>query len=318
MDPSPELLPPLETPLERHRQTATAYRGFRLGSLEEAQRSAWQASALPVLKSLRVFHSGIYLAAAGQRRERHGHPEGVLIYCTDGQGFYHSDGQSFAVTAGDLLYCPRNSAHSYGADTEHPWSIYWMHLSGHDLDSYERLARLLGPRPVRTIGVREELIAAFERLVSHFRAPYDDAVWLAIQSEALGILAAISLTPASMESIPQQTLVIQKIMARMDASLERPFELGEYAEQAGYHPSHFIRLFRQVTGDSPGAYFSKRKMQRACELLSHPGTSVHEVSLQLGFANPYYFSNAFKKVFGLAPSHYQQRRIDRDYFTVTT
>jgi AraC-like DNA-binding protein len=290
------------------RAIATAFKDMRFGLMDTAERRAWADSPLSFLASLRVYSAGIFTEAHNHYCKRGKHPEGVLIYCTAGKGFYQQGSKEWAVATGDLLYCPPNTPHIYGADKLEPWTIYWTHLSGRDLPHFERLARLTGKSPVRHIGIQPEIIAAFTRLAARYRPPYDDAVRLAIQTDTLGILSSIIGTPQSMEKIPIQTQMIQKAMARMEDMLEHPFDLALYATTAGYHPNYFTRLFRQVTGMPPVAYFNLRKMQRACELLSMPGQQVQAVASRLSYADHGFFTKTFSKIIGISPVAYQRKR----------
>ena len=307
--PTPSDVPMEATPAD-FRRIATAFKDMRFGLMDAAERRAWADSPLPFLASLRAYSAGVFTEAHGHYCKRGAHPEGVLIYCTAGKGFYRQGRGEWSVTAGDLLYCPPNTPHAYGADVKEPWTIYWTHLSGRDLPHFEKLARLTGSSPVRHIGIQAEIVTGFTRLTARYRPPYDDAVRLAIQADALGILSLIIGTPQSMEKIPIQTQMIQKAMARMEETLEQPFDLALYATTAGYHPNYFTRLFRQVTGMPPVAWFNPRKMQRACELLSMPDQQVQAVARRLGYADHGFFTKTFTKIIGIPPAAYQRRRRD--------
>jgi len=46
-------------------------------------------------------------------------------------------------------------------------------------------------------------------------------------------------------------------------------------------------------------------MALACRLLDRGDAEVRQVAEQLGYDDPYYFSRLFRKVVGMAPSHYR-------------
>jgi AraC-like DNA-binding protein len=132
---------------------------------------------------------------------------------------------------------------------------------------------------------------------------------LAIQSEAIGILGCIASTPATMGALPVQTQFVQKMKQLMETRINQPFDLTSLAKESGYHPGHFIRLFRQVEGVTPGTYFSRRKMQHACSLLNDPSLQVQRIAECVGFTDPLYFSRAFKKVIGMSPATYRRQAL---------
>jgi len=66
----------------------------------------------------------------------------------------------------------------------------------------------------------------------------------------------------------------------------------------------FTRIFRQQTGISFGAW-----RQQACLLVALPrlaaGEAVTSIALDLGYESPAAFTTMFKRLAGVAPSHYQ-------------
>ena len=70
-------------------------------------------------------------------------------------------------------------------------------------------------------------------------------------------------------------------------------------------PSKFNYKLKQLTGDTPGTFFRKYKLNHAAALLREGGHSVAEVAVMTGFATAAHFSVAFKKQFGVSPSEYK-------------
>lgn len=275
--------------------------------LSDEERAAWCAAASPVLATLRIFSAGIFLEAHGHWWERTHLDEGVLIYCSAGRGWFRQSGRDWQVNPGDLLYAPRLSRHRYWADAQDPWSIHWMHLSGKHLQHYERLLGLLDAGPVLHIGLHQDILADFTRLVLQHAPTPGEASWFVRQANALSILGRIAALPADMGSIATAYGPVQKAIAAMDEAIDRPFQLEAFARAAGCGPRHFTRQFRRVTGQSPGLWFVQRKMQRACTLLTQPGIQVKQVAARLSYADPLYFSRLFRQIVGISPAAYQRK-----------
>jgi AraC-like DNA-binding protein len=88
--------------------------------------------------------------------------------------------------------------------------------------------------------------------------------------------------------------------------LTQPLSLDDFADYAAMSRSYFSRQFREKTGYAVMDYFTRLKIQKACELLETTEMKVTEISHYLGYKDPYYFSRLFKKVSGISPSHYRQ------------
>ena len=62
---------------------------------------------------------------------------------------------------------------------------------------------------------------------------------------------------------------------------------------------------KELTGDTPGAFFRKYKLNKAAALLREGRLNVAEVAAVTGFGTPSHFSVAFKRQFGVSPSEYK-------------
>src|SRR5215471_1345638 len=203
---------------------AAAYADCYRWSLTETERAQWVHNASPALAHLRVFSAGIFFEAHGHNWERENLEEGILIYCTLGKGHYLQDGQEHDVQPGDLLYAPPCTHHRYWANEENPWTIYWMHLSGTLLADYQRVLGLVEEGPVRHIGVHNDIILEFTRLVTEPLAPpVEDRSWLRIQANAMAVLGRIAALPHNIAKISGAYGPIQKAITLMNDSLEKEF-----------------------------------------------------------------------------------------------
>jgi DNA-binding response OmpR family regulator len=82
--------------------------------------------------------------------------------------------------------------------------------------------------------------------------------------------------------------------------------LSDLAISLGYSVSHFNRKLKQITGQVPNLYVRNYRLQKAAEmLLADKDVNIKEVMYEIGISSPSYFSSAFKKVYGIAPSMYR-------------
>jgi AraC-like DNA-binding protein len=72
--------------------------------------------------------------------------------------------------------------------------------------------------------------------------------------------------------------------------------------------AYLCRLFHRFARTSPSRYLMRRRMEAATARLSHPDCLVKEAAAEFGFADPYYFSRAFKRFHGIAPIAFVRRR----------
>jgi AraC family transcriptional regulator of adaptative response/methylated-DNA-[protein]-cysteine methyltransferase len=95
------------------------------------------------------------------------------------------------------------------------------------------------------------------------------------------------------------------LAARMlDAEGKAP-ALSEVAEAVGYSPSHFQRLFKQVTGLSPAAFARAIREERAVAALRN-GDRVTDAIYDAGYESPARFYVAMQARLGMTPSAWRK------------
>jgi AraC-like DNA-binding protein len=92
----------------------------------------------------------------------------------------------------------------------------------------------------------------------------------------------------------------------MDRDWATPLDLDAVAASAGYSRYHFIRVFRQAYGETPGQYLSRRRVERAQELLRGANLTVSEICLTVGFDSLGSFCTRFKQLTGSTPTEYRR------------
>ena len=83
------------------------------------------------------------------------------------------------------------------------------------------------------------------------------------------------------------------------------------AAAAGFSKFHFAREFKEVFGETPGAYLSRRRVERAKDLLRSANLNVTEVCMLVGFSSLGSFSSRFSELVGQSPSAYQRQQVAR-------
>ena len=100
---------------------------------------------------------------------------------------------------------------------------------------------------------------------------------------------------------------INDVLEYININYHENFTNEMLASKTKYGTSYFRKLFTGIVGVSPLQYVIKVKMEKAKELLYSDIHSISEIAELLGFENVYYFSNAFKKYYGLSPLKYLKK-----------
>ena len=80
----------------------------------------------------------------------------------------------------------------------------------------------------------------------------------------------------------------------IDRDYAEPLDLDAMAREAGYSRFHFARAFAAAYGETPRAYLTRRRIERAKTLLRTANLSVTEICFLVGFSSLGSFSARFR------------------------
>lgn len=72
------------------------------------------------------------------------------------------------------------------------------------------------------------------------------------------------------------------------------------------NPGYFARLFRREYGDNPTVYITKKRMEKAKQLMKHLDLNLTEISFMVGYDDYTYFCRVFRRLTDQSPSEYRK------------
>lgn len=257
----------------------------------------------------------LFITDIGHFPEAKGHyiyrPEGaaehILIHCTSGNGIVKIDDKSFRMSANTAIIIEAGKPHLYYADTETPWSIYWMHFDGKKSKSFKNIFNFIINIENKHQEINNDRIFMFEELYQTLEKGYDIrnleysscCLWRYISSFRYTDLFGNVDKNGSLDKLDHA-------IEYMKENVSKNPSLKEIADTIGLSPSHFGRMFKAKTGYSTNRYLILLKMQLACKLLDYSDMSIKEISYELGFFDQYHFSKYFSRHIGMPPSKYRK------------
>jgi AraC family transcriptional regulator of arabinose operon len=233
-----------------------------------------------------------------------GSADWLLIYTLGGSGLHRHERGEYRTVAGDItLYAP-DAYHDYKVD---PITGEWIKLYAHFQARHEWIPWLNWPETfpgfmllkLTDETLRKQLRQRFLDMIRLCSGPQ-----LRCQVFAMNALEEILLWCDSVNPLQaafQIDLRIRNAMDFLSTHLNEPFSEIRLSKAAKLSPSQLRRLFRQETGFSPRDFLELERLNRAKILLSMTRQTIAEISLEIGFENPFYFSLRFKKHTGQSP-----------------
>ena len=103
-----------------------------------------------------------------------------------------------------------------------------------------------------------------------------------------------------------QSHLVGSLKAYIDERVEGVVHIADLCEEFCYSKSYLSRVFAEQTGESIAAYMVRAKIKRAKQLIRENTMNFSQISAQLSFESPQYFSRVFRRVTGMTPSEFKR------------
>jgi AraC-like DNA-binding protein len=100
---------------------------------------------------------------------------------------------------------------------------------------------------------------------------------------------------------------LRRARDHIDGHYLQELDLEELSRVAGVSKFHFVRSFKEAYRETPMRYLTRRRIERAQDLLRVANLTVTEVCLAVGFSSLGSFSARFTQMVGESPTAYRNR-----------
>lgn len=101
---------------------------------------------------------------------------------------------------------------------------------------------------------------------------------------------------------------IKPALIEMNNNYQTTESMDHYSNLCNMSKSSFMHNFSKLMHTTPVKYINSIKLLNAKSLLAESGMTVSEISDILGFSSPLYFSDLFKREFGVRPTEYRKTK----------
>lgn len=261
----------------------------------------------PRSKPLAVVCGGLEKCTPDYAIHRATVPFYTVEYVIHGRGRLKLDGHSHALLPGRVYCYSPGMRHDITADPADPLIKYFVSFAGTQAGKLLTSARLV-PGQVLQMQPPHEAQSLFDELVHcgvrNTRHSSDLCAHL-LQC----LLLKVSETRAPLEAKEARAFTTYQLCRQhMQAHFLRLKTLDQVAQECHVNAAYLCRLFRRYDHQSPYQYLQRLKMNAAAQLLQQDNALVKQVAQQIGFADAFHFSRAFKCAFGLPPDAFRKLR----------
>lgn len=101
--------------------------------------------------------------------------------------------------------------------------------------------------------------------------------------------------------------VIKQVQEMVTRDTGQDLSVKMIADKVYLHPVYLSKIYKAETGEGLGDYMIRMRMERALYLLKNSNKKIYEITSELGYQNPQYFSKMFKKHYGMTPNEFRDQ-----------
>jgi len=103
--------------------------------------------------------------------------------------------------------------------------------------------------------------------------------------------------------------IIRRAIRFIEANLKEEIRVDDIARESCYSLFHFTRMFTELTGETPGVYLRRRRLEEAASEI-RAGRDIIEVALDYRFGSQEGFTRSFKAHHRTTPGFHKKRGLD--------
>lgn len=248
----------------------------------------------------------------------HYHDELEIIYCISGSGCILIGGESYVITSKDSIIILPDQVHSIESITE-PFEYFNILFKFSMIESerednfiYQQYMVPFAKGSVSVPYIIKRDSHLYEQLSPHILPLIDEGKEISIlliKSHLYAIIdilnsIAVPIDKKSNSNYKTNEFLRQAVQYINDYYSEK-VKISEVSAFCGYSSSHFMKLFKDLTGISFSQYLVRFRLEKAARLLRSTDKSIINIATLCGFFNASYFTRAFIKQYKSTPSVYR-------------
>lgn len=236
---------------------------------------------------------------------QHHHEEFEIYYMISGKCSYFIEDKTYELSPGDVVIIPENIIHrtKYTSD---PHVRILIECSGEFIpeETRGRLQELY--YVYRNPEITSDILASLKRMEKEYKNPdqYSESV---IEAEMRLLLYTIARNKNTVSESETKNALVESVVAYVKENFSHDITLASVAKAHFVSPEHLSRTFKRETEFGFNEYLTAVRLRYAeLRLKNRDGESISKIAYDAGFNDSNYFSDKFKKFYGVSPLRYSK------------
>ncbi len=281
--------------------------------LDLVDKGSSLATELPRLKHFSKVHDEISIGT----REFvycifHAHEHLEIFYFEKGRGVFETKNGKTEIKANDVIIVNKGAKHRVYSQEE-PLEYFNLAVDNFSLEGneenrvsnqdYEKISLKNKENNIYSIMRKFEIMAKKEH-IRPLRA-------YSVVYEILDLITEILLKRSGKTKTSTPFSLNEKVKNYILENYDKDVTIEELSKRFFISKSHLGHSFKSEYGISPIKFLIGTRVEQAKVLLLCTNKNVTEISSEVGFSNPNYFSYYFSKLTGKSPSEFRKTSSDK-------
>ena len=105
--------------------------------------------------------------------------------------------------------------------------------------------------------------------------------------------------------------IIQHIKQYIIDHAHKDISLEAIGREVGLSPIYISKIFKEQLGINYIHFLTECRIEKAKKLMRDPSKSLKEITFEVGYHDPNYFSKVFKKICHSSPKEYRKKLLSK-------
>ena len=230
-----------------------------------------------------------------------------FVLVTEGTLDIECDGTEYRVKEGEyLIMSPSKVQKGTGQGY---CSFYWVHFDAKEIldkDGLDKTNVITLPRQ-SVCAYKERIIILLKELQDADKRYRDKILNNFLTGALFSELSLQSRTEHGGKGLCSKEQLNSDIKTYISWHISETLTISDIAAYFEYNEKYLTTFFKKMNGIPLKQYILREKTEYAKSILTESNTTVSDVAYSIGFSDVHNFSNAFKKITGMAPGIYRKQ-----------
>ena len=243
----------------------------------------------------------------------HSHDFLMVYYVVSGSAPVRIDGKEYTIRQGDLVLIDPGKMHGHAKSDA---TLFYVGVSNFQIEGNEKNCLNLSGSPIVTpVRYPHEIYNCYRTIIETLekKEPCWDLM-SNVQTTEFFVWILKELFPSKTDEMKEffqlkmydKESIVTMMTNYLKENYMKKISVEEIAHNTYLSTTYVTKIFKEIINDTPINYLISIRLEKAKELLREGQMTIQEISKQIGYDDPYYFSKLFKKKYGVSPSEYRK------------